>query len=177
MAKNLRLGQYKSLNALAKVFEIRDEGRYLFFLEKYKPFWLDKNFPKIEEDFEKKQLDAKTLYWMVKDMAERADKCAAKDIKATSKKMETWAEKEDLTGFWELYPTLKENVDHFLDDYYKIFPHLKPAEEIKAETKDEPKDGPKDDPKDGDKASQAKEPEKKKEPSSKALNALPEIPP
>ena len=54
MAKNLRLGQYQSLNALSKAFELGDQNRYLFFLEKYKPFCLDKYYTILEEDFKNK---------------------------------------------------------------------------------------------------------------------------
>ena len=67
--------------------------------------------------------------------------------------MEKEADAEKLDAFWELYPELEQYVSLFLIDYYKIFPHLKPADEgDKAEgdekdnegdKKDE--DGPKDD--------------------------------
>lgn len=50
MAQNLRLNQYKSLNALPKVFELGDQRRYLFFLSSFKPFWLDKYYPKLLAD-------------------------------------------------------------------------------------------------------------------------------
>lgn len=43
--------------------------------------------------------------------------------------MEKKANNEDLDGFWSLYPDLKQYVDLFLMDYYKIFPDSKPAEE------------------------------------------------
>eukprot|EP00344_Euplotes_crassus_P006585 CAMPEP_0197000206 /NCGR_PEP_ID=MMETSP1380-20130617/5198_1 /TAXON_ID=5936 /ORGANISM="Euplotes crassus, Strain CT5" /LENGTH=527 /DNA_ID=CAMNT_0042417403 /DNA_START=329 /DNA_END=1911 /DNA_ORIENTATION=+ len=60
-----------------------------------------------------------------------------------------------------------------VEDYYKIFPHLKPAEEVKNETPGEPKEEPKKDPDE----QKEKTPEDKKEASNKALNAIPEIPP
>lgn len=54
MAQNLKLGQYKSLNANARIFELRSPERYMNFLKSFKPFWLDKFFPKLEEDYEKR---------------------------------------------------------------------------------------------------------------------------
>ena len=128
MSQNLRLGQYKSLNALAKVFELRDQNKYLFFLEKFKPFWLDKFYPKLEADFEKKELDAKTLFWLTSELKEKAGSAAVKNIISQCDKMSAKAKDENLEAFWALFPDLKQYVAEFLDDYYKIFPHLKPAD-------------------------------------------------
>jgi hypothetical protein len=128
MNQNMRLGQYKSLNALAKVFELRDQNRYLFFLEKFKPFCLDKQLPRLVEDEKEHKTDAKTLYWIVREIKEKAEKCAAKNILKSCEEMEKKADEKKVDEFWDLFPELKERIDLFMIDYYQIFPHLKPAD-------------------------------------------------
>lgn len=47
------------------------------------------------------------------------------------------ADKGDLEAFWGMYPDLKQHVDLFLIDYYKIFPESKPVEEGEPAKKEE----------------------------------------
>lgn len=56
MSQNLKLGQYKSLNANARIFEIGSAEKYMNFLKLFKPFYIDKYFPKLEEDYAKREL-------------------------------------------------------------------------------------------------------------------------
>ena len=42
MSQNLKLGQYKSLNANARIFEIGSAEKYMNFLKLFKPFYIDK---------------------------------------------------------------------------------------------------------------------------------------
>ena len=51
--------------------------------------------------------------------------------------MEALANQNKLDQFWELYPQLKQYIELFLIDYYKIFPHLKPEGNNKTDEKQE----------------------------------------
>ena len=51
--------------------------------------------------------------------------------------MEALANQDKLDQFWELYPQLKQYIELFLIDYYKIFPHLKPEGNNKTDEKQE----------------------------------------
>lgn len=46
--------------------------------------------------------------------------------------MKSKIENEDVDGFWDLFPQLKQYVELFLMDYYKLFPDKKPAEEVET---------------------------------------------
>ena len=147
MSKNLHLGQYKSLNALPKVFELGDQNRYMFFLSSFKPFCLDKYYPKLVQDYEERKLDNKSLYWIVTELNTGTEKPAVKWVQDVTGKMKTRIDKNDIEGFWELFPELKQHVELFLMDYYKLFPDKKPAqtdeqkapEPVKMELKPPPK--------------------------------------
>ena len=128
--KNLKLGQYESLgqHAIGKFFTFGG-AKYLFYLKNFKPFCIDKMVVKINEDVDKRELEAKSLQWMMEDIVEKSEKVGAKWINDQAKKMKEMADKGDLDGFWQLHPEFKQNVDMFILDYYKIFPEAKPSEE------------------------------------------------
>ena len=157
MSQNLKLGQYKSLNANARIFELRSAEKYMNFLKLFKPFYIDKYFTKLEEDSKKKEMgkfksltdidllhfnayysivDIKSLKFLVSEILKGAKEPAVKWVESQWKKMEEKANNEDLEGFWSMYPDLKQYVDLFLIDYFKIFPDSKPKEEENEEKKD-----------------------------------------
>lgn len=75
------------------------------------------------------RVDIKTLKFLVSEIIKGAKQPAVKWVSSKCEEMEKKANNDDLNGFWSLYPDLKQYVDLFLIDYFKIFPESKPKEE------------------------------------------------
>ena len=73
-------------------------------------------------------IDTKSLKFLVSEILKGAKEPAVKWVESQCTKMEEKANNDDLDGFWNLYPDLKQHVDLFLIDYFKIFPDSKPKE-------------------------------------------------